>query len=69
VDSVEVFSGLPDGQLPQGQGQQAWQQGQQGRFAGDRKPEDYSEEADDLAAVEISQSQESLTEDGVDYRV
>ena len=69
VDSVEVFSGLPDGQLPQGQGQQAWQQGRERRFNGDRQPEDYAEEADDLAAAAISQSQESLAEDGVDYRV
>lgn len=69
VDSVEVFSGLPDGQLPQGQGQQAWQQGRERRFNGDRQPEDYAEEADDLAAAAIFQSQESLAEDGVDYRV
>ena len=69
VDSVEVFSGLPDGQLPQGQGQQAWQQGSQGRYHGDRNPEDYAEEADDLAAATLAQSQESAEEDGVDYRV
>ena len=69
VDSVEVFSGLPDGQLPQGQGQQAWQQGSQGRYAGERKPEDYAEEADDLAAAALAQSQENAADDGVDYRV
>ena len=69
VDSVEVFSGLPDGQLPQGQGQQAWQQGSQGRFMGDKKPEDYAEEADDLSAAVLAQSQESLVDEGVDYRV
>ncbi len=69
VDSVEVFSGLPDGQLPQGQGQQAWQQGSQGRFMGDKKPEDYAEEADDLSAAALAQSQESLADEGVDYRV
>ena len=68
VDSVEVFSGLPDGQLPQGQGQQAWQQGSQGRFTGDRKPEDYAEEADDLAAAS-AQGEENTADDGVDYRV
>ena len=69
VESVEVFSGLPDGQLPQGQGQQAWQQGSQGRFAGERKPEDYVEEADDLAAAVLAQSQDNPAEDGVDYRI
>ncbi|WP_051650419.1 flagellar hook-length control protein FliK [Selenomonas sp. AB3002] len=69
VDSVEVFSGLPDGQLPQGQGQQAWQQGSQGRFSGERKPEDYAEEADDLAAAALAQGQENVADDGVDYRV
>jgi flagellar hook-length control protein FliK len=70
VDSVEVFSGLQDGQLPQGQGQQAWQQGFQGRSAGgDRTPEEYAEDADDLAAAAAAQSQESVTEDGVDYRI
>ena len=69
VDSVEVFSGLPDGQLPQGQGQQAWQQGQQGRFAGERKPEDYAEEVDDLAAAALAQGEESAADDGVDYRI
>lgn len=69
VDSVEVFSGLPDGQLPQGQGQQAWQQGAQGRFAGDRNPEDYADEADDLAAAAQAQSQSDSADDGVDYRV
>ena len=69
VDSVEVFSGLPDGQLPQGQGQQAWQQGQQGRFAGERKPEDYAEEADDLAEAALTQGEESAANDGVDYRI
>ena len=69
VDSVEVFSGLPDGQLPQGQGQQAWQQGSQGRFTGDRKPEDYAEEADDLAAAASAQGEENTADDGVDYRV
>ena len=69
VDSVEVFSGLPDGQLPQGQGQQAWQQGSQGRFASDRKPEDYADEADDLAAAALAQGEGNEVEDGVDYRV
>ena len=69
VDSVEVFSGLPDGQLPQGQGQQAWQQGSQGRFSGERKPEEYAEEADDLAAAALAQGQENVADDGVDYRV
>ncbi len=69
VDSVEVFSGPPDGQLPQGQGQQAWQQGSQGRFSGERKPEDYAEEADDLAAAALAQGQENVADDGVDYRV
>lgn len=69
VDSVEVFSGLPDGHLPQGQGQQAWQQGSRGRFMGDRKPEDYAEEADELSTAALSQSQEGMTDDGVDYRV
>lgn len=72
VDSVEVFSGMGS-ELPQGQGQQAYQN-QQGHAGGGAQgslgmdAESYADEADALAAAG---SQAASTEDaqGVDYRI
>ena len=72
VDSVEVYAGLADGQLPQQQGQQAWQE-QQGRSGSNVRvlsvdAEDYAEEADNLSAAAIQGAEAGAT-DGVDYRI
>ena len=72
VDSVEVYAGLADGQLPQQQGQQAWQN-QQGSSGSNVRvlsmdAEDYAEEADNLSAAAIHGAETSAT-DGVDYRI
>ena len=70
VDNVDVYAGLGDGSLPQGEGQQAWQQNQShnssraGSFMGNG--EDYGEDAEAVAAMQQS---ESAVADGVDYRV
>lgn len=70
VDNVDVYAGLDDGGLPQGEGQQAWQQNQShnssgtGKFTGNL--EDYGEEAEAVAAA---QQAETDAADGVDYRV
>jgi len=72
VDSVEVYAGLADGQLPQEQGQQAWQN-QQGGNANriqniTMDADSYSEEADQLAAAAMQGTSQSNAE-GVDYRI
>ncbi|SDG36641.1 flagellar hook-length control protein FliK [Selenomonas sp. WCT3] len=72
VDSVEVYAGLADGQLPQDQGQQAWQN-QQGNHSGNVRilsmdAEDYADEADNLSAAAIQGAAANAT-DGVDYRI
>ncbi len=70
VDNVDVYAGLDDGGLPQGEGQQAWQQNQShnsnraGNFMGN--PEDYGEETEVAAAM---QQTETAAADGVDYRI
>ncbi|WP_231848111.1 flagellar hook-length control protein FliK [Selenomonas ruminantium] len=70
VDNVDVYAGLDDGGLPQGEGQQAWQQNQShnsssaGHFTGSL--DDYGEEAEGVAAA---QQVETDAADGVDYRV
>lgn len=69
VDNVEVFAGLPDGQLPQGQGQQAWQQNSKGSFAESKNADDFVDEADELAAAALAQSEDQAIDEGVDYRV
>lgn len=69
VDNVEVFAGLPDGQLPQGQGQQAWQQNSKGSFTEGRNADDFVDEADDLAAAALAQAEGQAVDEGVDYRV
>ncbi len=69
VDSVEVYAGLADGQLPQEQGQQAWdQQGQRHQYrSSGLGAEEYEEDDFSLAAALTGQNQS--TTDGVDYRV
>lgn len=72
VDSVEVYAGLADGQLPQEQGQQAWQN-QQGNHSGNVRilsadAEGYADEVDNLSAAAIQGAETSAT-DGVDYRI
>ncbi|WP_051180402.1 flagellar hook-length control protein FliK [Selenomonas ruminantium] len=70
VDNVDVYAGLTDGQLPQGEGQQAWQQNQghnsnsSVRNLGNM--EDYGEETENIAVSSPSNTDAS---DGVDYRV
>lgn len=71
VDSVEVYAGLSDGQLPQEQGQQAWQNGQGGTRRSVRGVVmDAGEYEDDgqLTAAAARDSQRSAA-DGVDYRI
>lgn len=70
VDNVDVYAGLTDGQLPQGEGQQAWQQNQghssNGSIQNLGNVEDYGEETENIAAG-VQSSTEAV--DGVDYRV
>ena len=70
VDNVDVYAGLTDGQLPQGEGQQAWQQNQghssNGSMQNLGNVEDYGEETANIAAG-VQSSTEAV--DGVDYRV
>lgn len=76
VDRVGVYTGLADGQMPQGQGQEAWQQYQAGHSEtqvyarGDA--DDYldGEIVDDgVTPASIQESVGGVTADGVDYRV
>ena len=72
VDKAEVYAGLSDGQLPQDQGQQAWQQQGQGHSSAPLRSlkadmDSFEETAADLSAVE-DLSEESV-EDGVNYLV
>ncbi|WP_303758065.1 flagellar hook-length control protein FliK [Selenomonas ruminantium] len=70
VDNVDVYAGFTDGQLPQGEGQQAWQQNQGHSSNGSMRNlgnvEDYGEETENIAAG-VQSSAEAV--DGVDYRV
>lgn len=79
VDNVEVHTGLPDGQLPQDQGQQGFyqQQGQQVRSQ-QADLQDFEESSENLAAeLENSQENQEVVLDsqgnqisrGVDYSV
>ena len=75
IDRVGVFAGLADGQMPQGQGQEAWQQ------SGNRQSgapqvytrgdvDDYIDEVDGLASTATQERTDgSVGTDGVDYRV
>ena len=70
VDNVDVYAGLGEGGLPQGEGQQAWQQNQghnsrgAGGFTGNG--DDYGEDTENMA--DLQQSERAAT-DSVDYRV
>ena len=72
VDNVDVYAGLGDGQLPQGEGQQAWQQnqGQGSTAAGNAASiggvEEYGEET---AATVAAAAESQETAEGVDYRI
>ena len=70
VDNVDVYAGLTDGQLPQGEGQQAWQQNQRHNSNGSIRNlgdvADYGEETENIA-VGVQGTAEAA--DGVDYRV
>ena len=79
VDNVEVHTGLPDGQLPQDQGQQGFYQ-QQGQQVRSRQTDlqDFEESSENLAAeLENSQENQDVVLDsqgnqisrGVDYSV
>ena len=68
VDNVEVYAGLSGDSLLNGQGQQAWQQGQQGNNSS--RSRNFDLESYEEEGVEFSQAAEGLTaEEGVDYRV
>ena len=75
IDRVGVYAGLADGQMPQGQGQEAWQQSsnrqggaQQVYASGDA--DDYLDEVEGLtSAVAQERTDGSVGTDGVDYRV
>ena len=74
VDRVGVYAGLADGQMPQGQGQEAWQQSSSHRgetqiyTRGDA--DDYLDEAEGISpAAAQANIDGSVGTDGVDYRV
>ncbi|WP_295156982.1 flagellar hook-length control protein FliK [Selenomonas sp. AE3005] len=72
VDNVDVYAGLSDGQLPQGEGQQAWQQnqGQHGTGTGNVASiggvEEYGE---DTAVTAAAAAESQVAAEGVDYRI
>ena len=75
VDRVGVYTGFADGQMPQGQGQGAWQNAESGRgetrIYAHGDADDYVESAEE--AVPLSAAKQTVdaatTTDGVDYRV
>ena len=73
VDRVGVYTGLADGQMPQGQGQGAWQQSGGSRretqtyARGDT--DDYLDDIEGLAPVAAQEAGSAAGADGVDYRV
>ena len=73
VDRVGVYTGLADGQMPQGQGQGAWQQSGGSRretqtyARGDA--DDYLDDIEGLAPVAAQEAGSAAGADGVDYRV
>ena len=76
VDDVEVYAGLQDEHLPQGQGQQQAWQGGQGSASGQGRnfsAEDYAEEAEDLSVLAAAAAQgggeDNTAMEGVDYRI
>ena len=71
VDGVEVYAGLADGQLPQDQGQQSWQNNQQSGAAKIRNVQldaDGYAETDEVLSAAL-QSKENTAMEGVDYRI
>ena len=73
VDRVGVYTGLADGQMPQGQGQEAWQQSSSHRgettYYGRGDADDYLDEIDGIAPVAAEAASSNTAADGVDYRV
>lgn len=67
VDKVEVYTGLADGQMPQGQGRQAWQQGNGGE--GVRNLEADMAAFEDTAESLANGGENNPPAEGVDYRV
>ena len=74
IDRVGVYAGLADGQMPQSQGQEAWQQSS-GQQSGSQQvythgdADDYLDEIDGLAPLTAEETGGSVRSDGVDYRV
>ena len=73
VDRVGVYTGLADGQMPQGQGQEAWQQSNSHRgetqYYGHGDADDYLDEVEGLAPITAEENNGNTATDGVDYRV
>ena len=73
VDRVGVYTGLADGQMPQGQGQEAWQQSN--RHRGETQyyrrgdADDYLDEVEGVAPITAEENNGNTATDGVDYRV
>ena len=74
IDRVGVYAGLADGQMPQSQGQEAWQQSS-GQQSGAQQvythgdADDYLDEIDGLAPIAAEETGGSVGAEGVDYRV
>ncbi|WP_315452625.1 flagellar hook-length control protein FliK [uncultured Selenomonas sp.] len=75
IDRVGVYAGLADGQMPQGQGQEAWQQSSNRQSGAPQvytrgDVDDYIDEVDGLASAATQERTDgSVGTDGVDYRV
>lgn len=73
VDQVEVYEGLADGQLPQGEGQGAWQhqQGQQHNSNGKvlLNGQEYAAEAEEIVDAAGVEDSRANKKDSVDYRI
>lgn len=73
VDQVEVYAGLADGQLPQGEGQGAWQNQQGQQHSSNSRVlldgQEYAAEADELADIAGADNDRSAKKDSVDYRI
>ena len=65
VENVQVYAGLADGGLMNGQGQQAWQQNQQQNSAPRRIDFDALQEEVDA----VNSADENNSADGVDYKI
>lgn len=73
VDQVEVYAGLADGQLPQGEGQGTWQhqQGQQHNSNGKvlLNGQEYAAEAEEIVDAAGVEDSRANKKDSVDYRI